>query len=75
MKKIWIILLLPFFLTGCFDYQELNNRAVISGVAIDYQDKLFMVDLEILNNKKSTGQEESNACDAEGDRRRGRASA
>lgn len=60
MKKIWIILLLPFFLTGCFDYQELNNRAVISGVAIDYQDKLFMVDLEILNNKKSTGQEESN---------------
>ena len=38
MKKIWIILILPFFLTGCYDYQELNNRAVIAGIAIDYKE-------------------------------------
>ena len=58
MKKILILLIIPFFLTGCFDYQELNNRAVIAGVAIDYQENIFDVDLEILNNKKSGGQEE-----------------
>lgn len=58
MKKIWLLLIIPFFLTGCYDYQELNNRAVIAGVAIDYQDDEFIVNLEILNNKKGNGQEE-----------------
>ena len=58
MKKLLILLIIPFFLTGCFDYQELNNRAVIAGVAIDYQEDAFLVDLEILNNKKSSSQEE-----------------
>ena len=58
MKKLLILLIVPFFLTGCFDYQELNNRAVIAGVAIDYQEDAFLVDLEILNNKKSSSQEE-----------------
>ena len=50
MKKIWILLILPFFLTGCYDYQELNNRAVIAGIAIDYKEEEFFIDLEILNN-------------------------
>lgn len=59
MKKIWIILILPFFLTGCYDYQELNNRAVIAGIAIDYKEEEFFIDLEILNNKKGSGQEET----------------
>ena len=52
MKKIFFLLLIPFFLTGCYDYQELNNRAVIAGIAIDYKEDEFWVDLEILNNKK-----------------------
>ena len=59
MKKIWILLILPFFLTGCYDYQELNNRAVIAGAAIDYKEEEFFIDLEILNNKKGSGQEEN----------------
>lgn len=59
MKKIWILLILSFFLTGCYDYQELNNRAVIAGVAIDYKEEEFFIDLEILNNKKGSGQEEN----------------
>ncbi len=58
MKKIFFLLLIPFFLTGCYDYQELNNRAVIAGIAIDYKEDEFWVDLEILNNKKGNGQEE-----------------
>ena len=37
MRKLLLLLLvLPFLATGCFDYQELNNRAVIAGIAIDY---------------------------------------
>lgn len=57
MKKLLILLIIPLFLTGCFDYQELNNRAIIAGVAIDYQENSFEVDLEILNNKKNNSQE------------------
>ena len=58
MKKILCLLIIPLFLTGCYDYQELNNRAVIAGIAIDYKEEEFFVDLEILNNKKGNGQEE-----------------
>ncbi len=58
MKRIFILAFICFLLTGCFDYQELNNRAVIAGIAIDYEEETFHIDLEILNNKKSTGGEE-----------------
>ena len=61
MRKLLLLLLvLPFLATGCFDYQELNNRAVIAGIAIDYVQDNYAVTFEILNNKKSTsGEEES----------------
>ena len=37
MTKIkFIILLLPIFLlTGCWNYNELNNLALITGISID----------------------------------------
>ena len=59
MKKlIFLFSIILLFMTGCYDYQELNNRAVIAGVAIDFEDDTFYIDLEILNNKKSSSQEE-----------------
>lgn len=50
MKKILIILLL-LLLTGCSDYNELNDIGLVSKMYIDYKDK-YQVTLEILNNKK-----------------------
>ena len=35
MKKIFFIFHIPLFLGGCYDYQELNDLAIISGIAID----------------------------------------
>ena len=61
MKKLWVIIFLTFFLTGCFDYQELNTRAIISGIAIDYENEEYLLNLEILNNKKSEGEENASA--------------
>lgn len=58
-KLIVLLLLLPFLATGCFDYQELNNRAVIAGIAIDYNQDKFEVTFEILNNKKSSSEKEN----------------
>lgn len=62
MKKI-ILLICCLFLTGCYDYQELNNRAIISGAAIDYQNQNFNVTLEVLNNKKSSGSSKEDTSD------------
>lgn len=51
MKKIIILLLLPFLLGGCFDYQELNNLAIVSGIAIDYDNDKYELTLEIISTK------------------------
>ncbi len=59
MKKLILLLIIPFFLTGCFDYKELNTRAIVSGIAIDLKDDEFLVTIEILNSKKSDSEKES----------------
>ncbi len=53
MKKLLILLLIPFILSGCYDYNELNDLAIISGVGIDYEDDNYVVTYEILSTKKS----------------------
>ncbi len=52
MKKLLILLIIPFILSGCYDYNELNELAIISGVGIDYEDDEFKVTFEILSTKK-----------------------
>lgn len=49
MKKI-ILIIIVMFSTGCYDYKELNNLAIISGIAIDYKDNNYIINLEILND-------------------------
>lgn len=52
MKKILILLFIPILLGGCYDYNELDDLAIVSGVGIDYQDNQFNVTFEILSTKK-----------------------
>ena len=35
MKKIILSFVILFLLTGCWDYNELNNYSIVSGVSID----------------------------------------
>lgn len=60
MKKILLIITL-IILTGCYNYNEINDLAFISSVGIDYDDsnKEFMVTYEILNDN-STGENKTN---------------
>ena len=58
MKKILILLIFTICLTGCYDYQELNDRAIIVGLGIDYQNDEYVVNFEVLNSQKS-GSEQS----------------
>lgn len=54
MKKIFILLFFTFLLTGCYDYKELNNLAIISGIALDYdnEENKYKLTFEILNDDK-----------------------
>lgn len=52
MKKILILLIIPFLLTGCFDYNELSDLAIVSGIGIDYENEEYSVTFEILSTKK-----------------------
>ena len=51
MKKI-IILILLLFLTGCTDYKELTDMAIVTNVAIDYTDNYKLI-IQVLNNKNN----------------------
>ena len=52
MKKILILLFIPLLLSGCFDYNELSDLAIVSGIGIDYEDNKYIVTFEILSTKK-----------------------
>ena len=51
MKKI-ILILLIFFLTGCTDYKELTDMAIVTNVAIDYKDDYKLI-IQVLDNKEN----------------------
>ena len=51
MKK-YLILLVIIFLPGCWNYRELNNCAIVTGMAIDYSDNGYNVSLLFSNNTK-----------------------
>ena len=53
MKKILIIIFSVFFLTGCYDYNDLSDLGIITGVGIDFQNDKFLVTYEIVSTKKN----------------------
>ncbi len=53
MKKLIILISFIFLLSGCYDYNELNDLAIITGVGIDYEDNMYKVTFEIFSTKKT----------------------
>lgn len=53
MKKIIILILSIFLLSGCYDNIELNDLAIISGIGIDYKDNNYYLTYEILSDTKT----------------------
>ena len=51
MKKILIILTL-LLLTGCYNYRELNDLAIISAFGIDKVDDEFLVTVQVVDTNK-----------------------
>ncbi len=60
--KIFIIIFILFSLTGCFDYKEINNYAVVSAISIDKSDnenKKYTIGVQIMNAKKDEEEDAS----------------
>ena len=53
MKKLLLIIISLCFLTGCYNYNELEDLSVVSSMIIDYQDDKYLVSLEVYDNKKT----------------------
>lgn len=54
MKKI-LLLFIILLCTGCYDYKELNDLALVAGIAVDYtEDDEYLVTFEIINEQKSS---------------------
>lgn len=51
MKKI-MLFIFCFLLTGCYDYQELNDLSIVSSIAIDYKEEEYIVNLEVIETTK-----------------------
>lgn len=54
-KRLIILLLLPLFLTGCWNYSELNEIAIATGISIDWEDDKYKVTVLISNAQKTEG--------------------
>lgn len=53
MKKIFILFIL--LLSGCSDYKELNNLAIVNTIGIDKKDNNYKLCIEVLNTDKENG--------------------
>lgn len=52
MKRILVIVCFVLILCGCYDYRELNDMSVVTGIGIDYKDDKYIVSLEVTKSVK-----------------------
>ena len=52
MKKIYFLIPMLCLLTGCYNYRELNDLAIISGVSISKDNDIYKITTEVINPKK-----------------------
>lgn len=50
MKKLIILIAVTIFLTGCYNYHEIEKTAIIDAISIDYENNLFKVTFEIIKS-------------------------
>ena len=61
MKKIILSLILLLTLTGCWNYNELNDYSIVSGVAIDKLEDQYEMSVLISNSPKSNSSESNSS--------------
>lgn len=69
MKNKIIILILIFLLTGCYGYQELNEKAIVKGISIDFEKNQYVVNYMVLdaNGKNNETNPQTALLEGKGD--------
>ena len=49
MKKVILLIFLPFICTGCYNYKELNELGIVSAMGISKDGDLYNLDIQLLN--------------------------
>lgn len=52
MRRIILLLGVILLLSGCYDYRELNDMSVVTGIGVDYKDNKYIVSLEVTKSIK-----------------------
>lgn len=60
MKKILTLLIPLFLITGCYNYQELNDLGIITATEIDKINDEFKITVQIVNPKKQSDTSKAN---------------
>ena len=63
MRKILLYLVILFSFTGCQNYRELNDLAIVSGVSIAKIDENYELTVEVVNPKKEQDASSSKETD------------
>ena len=53
MKKIIILIFLCLITTGCYNYREINDLAIVTALGIEKKDNKYFVTTQIVNIKKA----------------------
>lgn len=61
INRLIILLILVFFLNGCWDYQDVNNRSIVISVGVDRVDGNIQFITEIAKLKAELGKEQEKA--------------
>lgn len=59
MKKFILVLTFLFLLSGCYDYRELNDYSIVTGISIDKIEDKYEVSVLISNSSKSSTETDS----------------
>lgn len=51
-KKLLILIILSFFITGCDNYHELNELGIVSSILFDYHDNQFYSTIEVVDDEE-----------------------
>ncbi len=63
MKKLLLILITLTFLTGCYNYRELNDLAIVTAVSISQEKDNYNIAVQVVNPKKDQDTSSSNEPD------------
>lgn len=63
MKKLLLLIPIIILLTGCYNYRELNDLAIVSALSISKDNDNFKVTVQIVNPKKEQDTSSSNEPD------------